>query len=75
MALRKSDVVNLNVPLKMAILKTGRKQYRIAADAGIAEAVLSRIVNGLHHPTDEQKRALAKALRLPVDDLFPSVAA
>jgi transcriptional regulator with XRE-family HTH domain len=66
---------SMNMPLKLAILATGKKQYRIAAESGINEAIISKIVNGSREPTEAQKKALAKVLRRPVDELFPSVAA
>lgn len=68
----KSD---LNVPLKLAILASGRRQHEIARRARIREVRLSTIVNGHIEPTDAEKRRIAKVLRLAQSDLFPTTEA
>jgi len=57
-------------PLKLAIVASGRTQKEIALAAGLSEPHVSRIVNGLRCD-DDTKGALATALGLKVDDLWP----
>lgn len=58
-------------PLKRAIFESGKTQKAIANAAGIDEAVMSRIVNGLH--ADEAKRAaIAAALAVDPETLWPA---
>jgi predicted XRE-type DNA-binding protein len=70
MSTQKSD---LNVTLKKAILTIGKRQRAVAAEAGIPETRLSEIVNRRMTPaTDDEKKALARALHATVARLFPS---
>jgi transcriptional regulator with XRE-family HTH domain len=56
--------------LKVAIVESGRTQRSIAAEVGLREDHLSRIVNGLH--ADEATcEAIARALGRHVDEVFP----
>lgn len=62
--------MNRPTALKLAIVNDGRTQRVIAAEAGIQEATLSRIVRGLH--ADEATReAIARVLGLHADVVFP----
>jgi transcriptional regulator with XRE-family HTH domain len=62
----------INVPLKMAILTTTGTQRRFAKLCGISEIRISQIVNRTDGPaTDDEKRRIARALRVPVERLFP----
>lgn len=65
----------MNVPLKMAIMARGTTQIAVAKKAGLSEARLSRIIHGHDEPTENEKTALAKALRCKVQELFSEVAA
>lgn len=56
--------------LKLAIVASGWRQKDIAAEVGLDEPTLSRIVNGLH-ADEETRRAIAGVLRRQVDELFP----
>ena len=56
--------------LRDAIFRSGRLQREIARAAGISEADLSRIVRGRMNPTEDEQKAIAKALRQPIDRLF-----
>lgn len=62
-----------NFDLKFAIIRSGKTQTDVAEKAQLHDSRLSRIINGRQPPpNDDEKKAIAKALRLPVDHLFPS---
>lgn len=46
-------------------------QIRLAQQTGIHFSTLSRIENGWTHGTPEQRRKLARTLRVRISDLFP----
>jgi transcriptional regulator with XRE-family HTH domain len=60
----------MNERLKVALLRSGRTQYAVAAAAGMSETRLSRIVVGRAPGTEEERRAIALALGVPLDELF-----
>ena len=61
-------------PLKRILFDEGRKQSWLASQAGLDQATLSRIVNGLH--CDDPTRAkIAAALGRSVGEVFPEDAA
>ncbi len=60
----------LNLPLKTAIVATGKKQRRIATLAHISESHLSFIVRGRRAPTAAQRERLAKVLSRTEQELF-----
>jgi lambda repressor-like predicted transcriptional regulator len=64
----------LNLELKIAILKSGLTQVEISRTTGIHETTLSQIVRGLE-ATPEQKKLIAKALRVRPETLFGRVEA
>ena len=66
------QMMQMNMPLKLAILESRRSQIAIAKAARIHESKLSRIIRGHDEPTDAEKKAIARALRRKVDDVFPS---
>jgi transcriptional regulator with XRE-family HTH domain len=61
----------INMPLKLAIVRSGRSQREIAQYAAIGEVRLSAIVQGRLTPTEEEKDRLARVLGRRVDGLFP----
>lgn len=61
----------LNPRLKLAIFTSGTSQTVVARKTGIDESRLSRIINGHAEPTPDEQKVLARALRKPVDELFP----
>jgi transcriptional regulator with XRE-family HTH domain len=61
-----------NTALRTAIFVSGQKQFEIAKKAGIHESRLSKLARGHIDATDDEKRALARALRRPVEELFPA---
>lgn len=64
-----------NTALKSALFSSGLTQTTISQKTGIHESRLSRIVRGHDAARDEEKRAIAKALRMTVQDLFPEAVA
>lgn len=65
----------LNLPLKIALLETGKKQKRVAKLLRIPEPTLSKIVRGHQSATEDQRKALAEFLNRDVNELFPNHAA
>jgi transcriptional regulator with XRE-family HTH domain len=57
--------------LKLAIVRTGVAQKDIAAELGMDQAHLSRIVNGLH-ADDATREAITDVLRRHLPDLQPT---
>jgi transcriptional regulator with XRE-family HTH domain len=70
-----SSVPEMNLSLKMLIVKRRMSQVAIARKTGISESRLSRIVHGHDEPTAAEKQAIARVLRAKVVDLFPNDAA
>lgn len=62
----------LNTTLKMAILTSGQTQTDIAKRTDIHESRLSRIIRGHQDPNEDEKKRIARALRISVDELFVS---
>lgn len=56
--------------LKMAMLKSRKRAYEVAEEAGIDETRLSRIVTGRMAPTYTEKNSLATVLGATVHQLF-----
>jgi len=63
----------MNLRLKTKILASGRAQIAIAKDIGVAEPILSKIVNGWIDPKDQLKQRIANALSCQVEDIFPDM--
>ncbi len=55
--------------LKIARAINDITQWDLAADTGIHPTTLSHIERGKLEPTDEQKKRIAKALNMPVQDI------
>jgi transcriptional regulator with XRE-family HTH domain len=64
-----------NSTLKMAIWTSGKTQTDVSKAAGIHETRLSKIVRGHRAPSDDEKVAIAQALGIQVDHLFPQAVA
>lgn len=60
----------MRVPLKIAILQNGSRQYKIAAAVNIYPARLSRIINGIVKASEIERQAIAKYLGKPEVLLF-----
>src|SRR5687767_9120707 len=57
-----SGVAAMRLDLKIAILRSGKSQRRVAADAGLTENRLSEIVRGWIHPSDDERARIAAVL-------------
>jgi len=53
--------VAANLPLKAAIIRSGRSQVSLAARTGIPESRISRIVNRWTKATPTERRRIARA--------------
>lgn len=60
-----------NKTLIVAILDRDTTQIEVAKRAGIHETRFSKITNGHVEPTADEKKAIAKALRKPIAEVFP----
>jgi transcriptional regulator with XRE-family HTH domain len=56
--------------LRLKLLRQGLTQREVAIKAGIAESLMSLIVNGRFIPDEQQKERIAEVLALPKEDLF-----
>lgn len=59
--------------LRDAIFRSGQPQIEVAHRAGIHETRLSKIVRGWLDPNEDERKSLAKILKVKVSDLFPEV--
>lgn len=62
----------LNLSLRMAIYERHMAQADVAQKAGIDITKMSKIANGRLEATDDEKKAIARILRKPIDELFPN---
>lgn len=62
-----------NWALEKAIRVSGKEAREIAKDAGVDAGTLSHIKRGRMRPTDEEEKAIARALKIPRVELFPIV--
>lgn len=60
-----------NKQFVIALIDRDVRQTEVARKAGIHMSTLSLIVNGHLEPSEHQKKAIAKVLRLQVHELFP----
>ena len=59
-----------NKSLKFAIIERDRTQKQIAREAGMSEATLSLIINGVYNPSVEQQQIIARILGKSPKELF-----
>ena len=65
----------INRALKFAIVDSALRQRDVCTRTGITEPRLSNIIHQAGQPpSKEEKRAIAKALRVPISELFPVAA-
>jgi len=57
--------------LRKARLRADKSQLQLMKETGIYFASISRIENGWLKPTSDQKKKLARALKVDPDWLFP----
>jgi hypothetical protein len=61
----------MRLSLKLAILEAGKSQRQTASETqSISENRLSEIVRGWAVPRDDEKEALARVLKRPIETLF-----
>lgn len=61
-----------NKAIVLAMIDRDMTQIEVAKKADIHESRLSRIVNGHDDATEDEQKAIAKALKASVTDLFDS---
>jgi hypothetical protein len=62
--------MGFNLPLKLAIFASGRRQGDIAAAAGINASRLAQIARGRVTPSERERDSIATALCMPAAVLF-----
>lgn len=62
----------MNKALRIAIVNRGLKQYELAKRIGVDESRMSGFLHCRLEPTPKQKRAMARILKTPAAELFPS---
>lgn len=60
----------MNMALKIAVLRSGWEQRTIADKADVEETRFSKIVHGKAKVTPDEKKRIARALRMTVGELF-----
>jgi len=58
------------VALKLAVLRSGVRQYVLASNLGVSESRLSRIIGGRVVPTEHERMRLAALLGRDESSLF-----
>ena len=58
------------IPLTIAVIRSGIRQYVLAARTGLSETRVSRLVCGRSQPTADERRRLAEALGIEEAMLF-----
>jgi transcriptional regulator with XRE-family HTH domain len=56
--------------LKLQLLKTGKRQNRLALQLGVDESILSKIINGFRQPSPEMRGRIAMLLQSDEEWLF-----
>jgi hypothetical protein len=54
----------MRLDVKIAIIKSGRRQYEIAHESGLSEGRLSRFIRGREHLRPEEEQRLRAVLGL-----------
>lgn len=63
-----------NWALKLAIVRSGRPAYVIAAEAGMSACSLTRTIHQGRQTTKSERESLARALSTTEDAIFPPLA-
>ena len=61
----------INNKVKTCRFFARKTQDQLFIETGIPQSIISRIENGYLKPKEAEKKALAKALGVKLDDLFP----
>ena len=59
-----------NTALEVAVARSGRPKYAVAADAGINASLFSAVLAGRHDPSPRVRAGICRALGLAEDELF-----
>lgn len=59
----------IGLQLKIARIRTGRRQWEVAAKVGVSGTVLSRIESGAIEPTAEMVERIRAELRQPTEQV------
>lgn len=62
----------MNMPLKLAVVASGKPAYQIAAQLDITDTRLSKIIYGRLGPKVEEQQKLSEILGKPICELFPN---
>lgn len=57
--------------LKRVRILQDKTQYDLMLKTGIHQTILSHFENGYKKPTEKQKKLLARALKVKVEEIFP----
>lgn len=57
--------------LKKVRILQDKTQYDLMLKTGIHQTVISHFENGYMKPTEKQKKLLARALRVKIEEIFP----
>lgn len=57
--------------LKRIRFLQGKTQDDLMIETGIDQGLISRFENNYKEPTEDQKKRLARALKVPENELFP----
>ena len=60
----------MNRRLKIKILESGLSQVEVADAVRLSETKFSRIVRGRVHPSEAEKKKIARILKCEVSDIF-----
>lgn len=60
----------MNIELKSTIYRKIGSQVRFAADLGISESLLSRIIRGWRDPSPELRQKIAETLGVEESEIF-----
>lgn len=74
-ALKAAPMAGRPNKIHLALVLSRRTQTEVARAAGLHNTLVCLIANGNREPNDEHRKAIAGALGLPTDVLFPSEAA
>ena len=61
-----------SVDIKIAILKSGKKEHELARNLNWHPSKISNILNGVYTPSSMEQEDFAKELGCPVEESFPS---
>ena len=57
--------------LKVIRAERNLRQFTLAQESGINQAVISMIENEIANPTEEQKAKIARALKVRINQIWP----